>query len=156
MYYRHCIFSLLFLAACHSSPETVKQQWMPPVAGTVVANDSMKIKDKLNDFYFAVKLTVSGENKETGIDYGFVYDVATHYGPNNAVSKITMPRGGKRLQPLLRKDPSNEDTFIIGFIPDKDMGGDGKTFKEYYAVKALVVGNITSIKLEKLKDYRFE
>ena len=156
MYHRLCIFFLLLLAACQSSPETIKQGWIPPAAGTVIANDSMKINDKLNDFYFALKLTVSDENKETAIDYGFVYDVVTHYGPNNAESKIMMPRGGKRLQPLVRKDPANDNTFIIGFIPDKNMGGDGKTFKEYYAVKALVVGNITSIKLEKLKDYRFE
>lgn len=151
-----CLFIILFfLCSCgHSGTGDNAAQndtrWTPPPAGTVVAADSMKIDDPLNTFYFAVKLISSPANGEEGT-FGFIYDIETHYGPANTSGRFSMPSGGKDLKPLLRKATDGSYTFIIGFIPGKEFGGDN-TFKEYYAVS----GNKGSIEIRALKGYKFQ
>lgn len=143
---------VLLLGAC-SQPKAGNDNndgsWTPPPAGTVVAADSMKVKDPLNDFYFAVKLVSSPANGEEG-NMGFVYDVEAHYGPNAANSRITMPKGGNNLRPLLRPDKTKEYTYILGFIPGKDYGGSNE-FQDYYAISA----SRGTIEIRALKSYSF-
>ena len=143
---------ILLINGC-SSNETANSRdesaWTPPPSGTLVAADSMKIDDPLNNFYFAVKLSVSPANKMSG-NYGFVYDMAIHCGPNKGVQQLTMPKGGDNLKPLIRRAKDGSPEFIIGFIPGKAYGGD-TTFQEYYSVKA--EGKNMSVKA--LKAYRF-
>lgn len=145
---------LLFVTSCNSnkSSKAGDQQgaWNPPPAGAVVAADSMKIDDPLNEFYFAVSVTVSHENEIATGDYGFVYDVTTHYGPGTMTGQITMPAGGKTLKPLLHKSPQGY-RYLIGFIAGEDLGGDGKTFQELYSVE----GSKETIVIKPLKSYRF-
>jgi hypothetical protein len=146
---------VLLLAACNGSApagsEAGATPWQPPAAGTTVASDSMKVDDPLNNFYFAVKLTVSPENEHANGDYGFVYDVTTHYGPGAMTGTINMPPGGRSLKPLLRKAPEGGYKYIVGFIAGKDMGGDGQTFQELYAIE----GSRETIAIKPLKSYRF-
>jgi hypothetical protein len=157
-----CISVLLlaFLTACQSSSTgndqaNTAKQWTPPAAGVIVAADSMKVADDLNDFYFAVTLTSSHENNKPGKGDGFVYDLDAHFGPNDAMSSIRMPRGGRDLQPLLRKVDNEDYGYIIGFIPGKDMGGDGVTFQPYYLVKAVKSSVKVAIEIKGLKQYSF-
>lgn len=156
------LLSLLFFTACNSNPSAdagngeTSASWTPPASGTVVASDSMKIEDKLNDFYFAVKLTTSHNNDKPGNNYGFIYDVDAHFGPNDAMSEITMPKGGKNLKPVLQKAEDEEYGYILGFIPSRQMGGDGKTFQPYYLVRAVKAGMHTSIEIKALKQYSFD
>lgn len=154
------LMTFLLLAACQSkstSPESKSggssATWQPPGPGTVVAIDSMKYaEDPLNDFYFAVKLSVSSENEHEVADYGFVYDVSTHCGPGDMTGAIHMPKGGKHLKPLLRRAPDGGYQYQVGFIAGKDMGGDGKTFQELYAITA-TKGNV---EIKPLKSYSFQ
>lgn len=158
-----CLFILVlvFLSGCRqpsagTDKTTTSTEWTPPAAGSIVAADSMKVDDKLNDFYFAVVLTSSHKNKEGGNDYGFVYDLDAHFGPNDAMSSITMPKGGRNLQPLLRKVDNEEYGYIIGFIPGKSMGGDGNTFMPYYLVKAVKTAANVAIEIKGIKQYSFD
>lgn len=149
---------LLMLYSCHEHPQmndsaSVKAgtSYTPPPAGSIVAADSMPFsEDPLNHYYFSVKLRVSEDNKRAD-SYGMVYDVLAGYGPAHAQSAITMPHGGRDLQPLLRRDDSSEYGYIIGFIADKSHGGDG-TFKPYYRVAA----QRGEISIKPLKGYAFE
>lgn len=145
------------MGSCHEQPRTggnaekaAGHAYTPPSAGTIVAADSMPFtKDPLNHYYFSVKLRVSGENGRPD-NYAMVYDVLAGYGPAQAQSTIAMPRGGRDLQPLLRKDDSSEYSYIIGFIPSREHGGDS-TFKPYYRVSA----QRGEISIKALKSYVF-
>ena len=143
---------ILFMNGC-SDNETNNSHdesaWTPPPAGTLVAADSMKIDDPLNNFYFAVKLSTSPANEMSG-NYGFVYDMDMHCGPNKGVQQLTMPKGGNNLKPLIRRAKDGNPAFIIGFIPGKEYGGD-TTFQEYYSITA----EGKNMKVKALKAYRF-
>lgn len=143
----------MLAVACNnrsSTKSTDDATWTAPPAGTVVAVDSMKIEDPLNNFYFAVKLTSSPANDMPGT-MGFVYDMDMHAGPNKGLQQLTMPKGGKDLKPLIRRAKDGSTMFIIGFIPGKDFGGD-TTFQEYYSVKA----EGKNISVHVLKSYSFQ
>lgn len=101
--------------------EVVKTQ----PAGTLLAADSMRFtEDKLNNFYFAVKL------KTTEYSSKGTYAVEASVGPKEAASKFTMPRGGEEVVPVLKK--GNEPfTYIIGFYYNNS-----NTFYDYYMISA--------------------
>jgi len=147
---------LLFMACQNKTPHNNgvgSEGWTPPGPGTIVAIDSMKYKeDPLNNFYFAVKLTVSSENATQVGDYGFVYDLNTHCGPGEMIGRVEMPSGGRSLKPLLRRAPEGRYKYIIGFIAGKDLGGDGKTFQDLYSVTATK----EKVEIKALKSYRFQ
>ncbi len=151
--------AIICMASCNNppadknTPDTRRdvRGWEPPQTGVTVAADSMKTNDPLNAFYFAVKLTVSADNEGATGDYGFVYDIVTHYGPGGMVGKLIMPAGGKSLKPLLQRDPQGGYRYIIGFIAGKELGGDGKTFQEFYSV----TGSKETVEIKPLKSYRF-
>lgn len=151
---------LCLLAACNSSGDgqdakhekegSAGASWTPPPPGTVVAADSMLITDDpLNRFYFTVKL-LPGKQQGQGAA-GFIYDVQADFGPNTADGRIAMPRGGRNLRPLLRPAPDGSYSYIIGFIPGPEYGGD-TAFHEYYEVR----GAKSSIEIKPLKGYVLE
>lgn len=112
-----------------------------PPAGTTIVADSMKVtEDPLNHFTFSVKVKANNNTK-----YG-VYDVEASWGPNTAASQFTMPRGGEKLKPVLRKGTAPY-TYIIGFHYDKDTA-----FYDYYQVN----GNRGTIEAKYLKGYSFK
>jgi hypothetical protein len=160
MNYFPVFLALCFLAACqppdpksapnsheHKSTEADLPGWTPPPAGTIVAGDSMAIKDPLNHFYFAVQLRSSAMNDQPGAA-GFIYDVLAHFGPNAAEGQITMPEGGRNLRPLLRRAPDGGYSYRIGFITGSAFGRD-TSFHDYYLVK----GAKDNIEIKAVKAY---
>jgi len=106
--------------------------WTPAAAGSIIAIDSMVIKDDpLNKSHFAVKIRVPLSPSSSNSSLA-VYEVLAHYGVEEANGSISMPKGGEHLMPLLRK--ADEHSFIIGFIPGNEYGGD-TSFHEYYKVE---------------------
>lgn len=150
------VILLLGLSACgENTPAAnaaLNTPWNPPALGTLVASDSMRTKDELNEFYFALRLSVSANNENEKRDYGFVYDITTHYGPGRLNAKLTMPPGGKSLKPLIRRSKDKDAQYIIGFIIGKELGGDGRTFQRYYQV----TGSNQLVEIKQLESYRFQ
>ena len=95
-----------------------------PSAGTVVAADSIKIPDPLNELYFGVSIVAT--------EYSFrgTYAIKAHYGANDAASEITFPHSTEKLTPALRAG-DEPFSYIVGF---KIVDGD--TFYDYFLVKA--------------------
>ena len=144
---------VLLINGCHNTQQADiadVPQWIPPPAGTVVAADSMKLADELNNSYFAVKLVASPANDKPGT-MGYVYDLYVHCGANEGMQQITMPKGGRNLKPLIRRAANDRTTYIVGFIPGRDFGGD-TTFLEYYSVSE----DGRNIKVKALKSYTFQ
>lgn len=141
---------VLLFAACQQSASRESTQspasqnvenTVPPV-GTIILADSMRIPDALNKFYFSVQL-VADEYTRQG-----TYDVMVHYGPADATTQITFPKGGtKKIIPKMKKGKS-AFTYIIGF----NYGEDDPTFYEYYEVK----GSLGQIEMNYLKAYSFK
>lgn len=111
-----------------------------PVPGTIVAADSVKIaEDSLNNGVFSVKVIA-----DSAIANG-VYKVAVKFGSNTAEGGFTMPKGGEKLVPQLRK--GSGDRYIIGFRQKGDT-----TFHDYVEVSCQ--SNMTRIQY--LYHYSFE
>jgi hypothetical protein len=157
---RHSIYIILFsliLAACKGATtgsetdgkKTSKYSWDPPPAGTVVAEDSMKVvEDDLNNFYFSVRLSVADDNT-TASREGFKYNVHSSYGHAVVDGVIVMPYRGEHLRPLLR--PGKGYSYIVGFIPGSDYGGD-TAFHEYYRI----TGGRERIEISALSGYTID
>lgn len=123
-----------------NSIRTESGKFKPPPAGTILAADSMKIRDPLNTFYFAVKIV---SNKHS--NYGS-YDVVAHYGPNEAKSAFSFPKEGRHIMPVLKKG-KEPFTYIIGFYWDNDPH-----FYDYYQVSA----RKGEIMMKYIKAYSFQ
>ncbi len=139
-----CSFVLLIVASCsgHKDNDGDNGTYTPPPAGNTVAADSVKIADDPNNFTYKVTIK-AGTNSAA---YG-VYDVIAEWGPNTAASQFTMPRGGEKLKPIIKKGTAPY-TYIIGF----HYGNDKKTFYDYYQVS----GNKGMIEAKYLKAYSFK
>jgi hypothetical protein len=143
LFYLFC--GALLLTACQNKTPGNKQDSViaPDIAaGTLVAADSMPLKNDLNHFYFSVKVIA---NKNTA-GYGD-YDVEASVGPNIAQGQFTMPKGGKDLKPLIRQNTEGS-TYTIGFRTSGDT-----TFYPYYEVSAVTGGQVS---MQYLKGYSFE
>lgn len=89
--------------------------------GALLAADSMRVsEEKLNDFYFSVRLLATGIKGN--------YDVLAAYGPNDGNGRLVMPRGGEGLCPVLRPGPETY-SYEIGF-----RQGNDSTFYPYFSV----------------------
>lgn len=130
------------LAACKPSAggDNSNENYAIPEAGTVVAKGLAETDDQLNHFRFSVFIK-AGEQSNKGI-----YDVLAVYGHDSAASQFTMPRGGERLKPLLKKS-DEPSTFIVGFHYGSDTA-----FYDYYEVS----GARGSISMRYLKAYSFK
>lgn len=136
--------SILGCATAPSNEQkaTIEQakKYTPPPAGTIIAADSSKVPDELNDFYFAVSIK-STEHSNNG-----TYDIFAHYGYNDAHSSFTLPKSDKNLIPVLKKS-STPFTYVVGFY-----WGDDDIFYDYYEVSA----ERGQIKMKYLKAYSFQ
>jgi len=110
-----------------------------PAANTVVASDSVRIPDALNELYFSVEVIATPETEKG------VYEVLVNYGHNEASSQITMPDGDGSLLPKIKKG-AVENTFVIGFLQGSDT-----TFNDYFEISATQ----KNIKMKYLKAYSF-
>ena len=134
------------LAKQNAVPET---KWIQPAAGSIIAADSMEIKDDpLNKSQFVVKIRVP-DYKSSSNPIRSIYEVRAHYGVAEANGTISMPKGGDHLMPILRK--GKDHRFIIGFIPGKEYGGD-TSFHEYYQVE----GEKGMITIKALKGFQIQ
>jgi hypothetical protein len=95
-----------------------------PAANTVVASDSMRIPDDLNELYFTIEV-IAGAKSDKG-----VYEVLVSYGPNDASGQVVMPEADKLIIPEVRRD-TQQFAYIIGFHYGADT-----SFKDYFLVKA--------------------
>lgn len=136
--------AFVLLTACKDQmPENnqvkqIKEIVKTQPAGTIIAADSMRFtEDKLNDFYFAVKVTTT-EHSDKG-----TYAVEASVGPKEAASKFTMPRGGEEVVPVLKKG-DEPFSYIIGFYYNNDT-----TFYDYYKIAA----DASTIQMKYTKAY---
>ncbi|MDR3681354.1 MAG: hypothetical protein P4L41_15415 [Flavipsychrobacter sp.] len=138
-----CSFVLLIAASCSGHKDNDDNgTYAPPPPGHIVAADSVKVKDDPNNFTYKVTVK-TGDNTAS---YG-VYDVVAEWGPNTAESQFTMPRGGEKLKPLIKKG-TEPYTYIIGF----HYGDDKKTFYDYYQV----TGTKGMVEAKYIKAYSFK
>lgn len=106
-----------------------------------MACDSMRVtNDPLNHFYFSVKVVANEASK-----YG-TYTIKASYGPNDATSQFTMPKGGEHFLPVIQKG-TEPYTYIVGFHYENN-----KTFYDYYQVSA----QRGQIAMKYLKAYSFK
>ena len=109
--------------------------------GSVVAADSMRVPDPLNELYFSVKL-LSNEHSQNG-----TYDIVAAYGYNDAATQITFPSGSSNpLRPSIRRG-SDALSFIIGFYETGDT-----TFHDYFLVQS-AKGRTT---MKYIRSYSFQ
>lgn len=140
------LIGLLTLAACsdeQQSPDGTKH-FYAPAAGTVIAADSTRVaEDDLNESYFAVYVTASDKSAEGR------YALRANFGFNEAESEIVYPKLTQGLTPAIRKDETQQYSYIIGFKYDNDS-----TFNDYlkvFATRAPGVG--ARIELRYVKAY---
>lgn len=132
---------MLGMAACHTPGKEEKNVAANQKPGTVIATDSMRIvEDDLNTSYFSVKLLTTDKT-----DKG-TYAIDAAWGFNTAQTEFTMPKGGEKLEPVLRR-VQEPYTYEIGFRQEGDT-----TFYDYYQVK----GEKGTIRMKYLKAYSFE
>ena len=114
-------FLFLLLAGCATPSENVPAEtvYTPPPAGTIVAIDSFKHSDGLNEFLFKIAVKVDS-NKG-------VYTVTAQDGPRDAAAQFTMPRNGETLPVSIKNEAPT--AFVIGFKMPDDT-----TFYPYYRV----------------------
>ena len=123
----YLLLSILLLGC--SQPESTKKE-MPvkkgnaPATNTVVASDSIRIPDDLNELYFSIEV-IAGPESDKG-----VYEVLASYGPNDASGQVVMPEAEKLIIPEVRRD-TQQFAYIIGFHYGTDT-----SFKDYFLVKA--------------------
>jgi len=134
----------MLLASCQSPgspPKTAEPTYTIPPAGTVVLADSMPVRNDLNQFKFSVKVITNANSAGYG-----EYDVQAVIGPNQADGQFQMPKGGKNLKPMIRKDLEGM-SYTIGFHHGSDTA-----FYDYYQVSYSRNG----ISMQYLKGYSFE
>jgi hypothetical protein len=136
-----CSFTLLSCGSQTSTtdeiPSSEEAAFVPPHPGTVVASESMVIKDGLNNFDFKVRVETN-EHTRKG-----TYTIFVTYGPNENSSMFTLPRGGEQLPISIQK--ADEYQYIIGFTYQ------GK-FYEYYLV-SFVPGHPPTTSVKNIKAW---
>ncbi len=135
---------LFFFSCCQDTKEQTSEHSTGTVVqpGIVVAADSVRIQDPLNETYFSVKVLTNERSREGS------YDIKARYGHNDAFTTITFPKGGSKdiLPALKRGDSPNE--MIVGFY----FGGERQQFYEYFLVRA----DRGSTEMKYIRGYTFE
>jgi hypothetical protein len=146
MVFLHPMKKLAFIAitllnSCKSTVNQQKNNKSTLPAGTVVEADSQRIlEEKLNDFFFSVKIKTTATSDKGN------YTVNTEWGYYTAEGHLTMPKGGEDLQPVLRKG-EEPYSYLIGFYFKDDT-----SFHDYYLIK----GQKGMISMKYIKAYTFE
>jgi len=120
-------------------PEMAKENWTPPPPGEIVANYAERVKEeKLNNFYFAVKIKSTDSSR-----YG-IFDLSLGYGENVNHTSLALPKWNDEtiLRPMIQKGGKHYQCFI-GFEANDS------TFHELYEVQ---VDN-KNIKMKQTKGY---
>lgn len=134
-----CSILALSFAACNDHSN--KHVSYFPKPGTIVAQAEEPVTDDpLNHFIFSVKVAA-----DTNVDSG-IYDIIADYGPNNAASKIVLPKGCEDARPVIRKG-TQPYSYIIGFKLNNDT-----TFHDYFEVTS----NRSSTNMKYIKAYTFQ
>jgi len=127
---RYLIFLLPLFACCtsnkneHRNDVSNRTGNSVPKANTVVASDSMRLPDRLNELYYSVQVIATSESSKG------VYEVLVTYGNNDASTQLTMPEAETPIIPEVRR--GNEPfSYIIGFHHGTDT-----SFNDYYYIKA--------------------
>lgn len=132
---------LLLASGCKNDPT---DNYVPPKPGTVVDSMAMPVENKtgeLNHAVFSVAIVVDSDVVQPGI-----YDVRAAYGNNTADGKFSMPHGGEKYKPVIKK-AAEPYRYVVGFRIPKDT-----TFYEYFEVTA----QQTAIGMKYIKSYTFE
>lgn len=95
-----------------------------PKPNTVVASDSMRIPDALNELYYSIEV-IATDRSNKGL-----YEVLVTYGHNDASGQLSMPEADKPIIPEVRRG-SEPFTYIIGFHHGADT-----SFNDYFLVQA--------------------
>lgn len=140
------VISFLLLAACTGNPASKPadiQHFYAPQAGTLIAADSIRTDDRLNETWFAVRIYATDES------HIGKYLLRANYGANQAQSEVVYPPLTETLSPVIRKDGSGPYSFIVGFrFKDKDL------FNDYLRVQANRIAGIqTRIQVQYIKAY---
>lgn len=115
--------------ACSTPDKPLEEteHFYAPPAGTVIAADSMKIKeDQLNKLYYSARI-VSTDSSNKG---SYTLDAA--FGFNEAISEVKYPALQRKIFPALRTDTAHRYSYILGFTYD---GSD--TFHDYAQITAV-------------------
>lgn len=127
---------LCILSACNAGS---KEGRISPEAGIVVAADSMRIDDDLNELYFSARLETT-EKSDSG-----EYYLETAWGYNIAQTTIRYPEGLEDVKPAIRRDTGY--SYIVGFFAKGDT-----VFHDYYSVAAMR----GTIQMKYIKTYFFQ
>lgn len=141
--HRYLFLLFTLLIACHAPNDKNAEQKSlinTSRANRVIASDSMRITDALNELYFSVEI-VSTDRSDKG-----VYEILASYGHHDASTQITMPAAGAPLIPELRRGNASY-SYIIGFRYGSDT-----SFRKYYLIKA----EDDKIVMKYLKAYSFQ
>lgn len=145
---KRLILSSLLLATVFAACNNNKDTYVPPQPGVVVDSMAMPAEGG-GKAIFAVAIVVDSDKIRPGL-----YDVRALYDTLRAEGKFSMPKGGEKYKPEVRKgkDPFQ---FIVGFRVPGDT-----TFYEYFEAVAQrsKEGNErhTTIGMKYLKSYSFE
>jgi len=137
------LLPILLLGCSQSRPEKKEMPVIKsdaPVANTVVASDSMRIPDNLNELYFSIEV-IAGPQSNKG-----VYEVLVNYGHNDASGQVIMPEAETLIIPEVKRD-TQRFAYIIGFHYGSDT-----SFKDYFLVKA----DKGQTEMKYLKAYSFK
>lgn len=115
-------------------------------AGTLIAVDSMEIKDQFfgpsgapEKAFFKVSVFSTASSRQG------TYEVKASYGPNSGAGSFTLPAAVNETMPVLRKGLAPA-TFIVGFY------NNDTTFYDLYQIK----GAREQIEMKYTKAYSFE
>ena len=120
--------------------------YVQPKPGVVVDSMAMPVEGDINHAVFSVAIVVDSDQMRAGL-----YDVRAAFGESVAEGKFSMPKGGEKNKPIVRK-AKEPFRYVVGFkVPDDT------TFYEYFEVQAQrSPGVATIIGMKYLKSYSFE
>ena len=124
----------------HSGDNTVAGTYPVPKPNTVVASDSIRIPDPLNELYYSIEVVATDKSNKG------IYEVLVSYGNNDASTQLSMPEADEPIIPEVRRG-AEPFTYIIGFHHGTDTN-----FNDYYQVQAS--SGQTSMKY--IKAYSFK
>lgn len=125
--------TLLMFTNCNERPDAGQQvsadgttaRFLTAPAGAVIAVDSMRTREELNETYFKVAI-VGSDHSSKG-----TYGIHVWYGHNDAITQITFPQDGTQMiRPAIRKG-EKPSTYVVGFYY-----GNEDTFYDYLLIEA--------------------
>lgn len=127
------------MAACSNNrPENAAAK-ATSEAGILVAADSIRIDDPLNELYFSVRLETT-EQTDSGR-----YKVIAAWGYNEGQTDLVLPEGLENASPDVRRDSGY--AFVVGFRTKEDT-----SFHDYFRITS----NQGNLEMKYLKAYYFQ